>query len=70
MRTLVQTCATALLLATLSTSALAEGWIVADRKLSSPPQQTVEETSKASTSFDEIYESVLFLLKSACLSLN
>lgn len=70
MQTLGQTCATALLLLTLSTSALAEGWIITDRKLVPPPPPSVEETKKASTNFDEIYESVLFLLKSACLSLR
>ena len=70
MRTLGRTCATALLLAILSTSALAEGWIITNRKLAPPPPPSVDETNKASTNFDEIYESVLFLLKSACLSLR
>jgi len=67
MRTLGQTCATALLLATLSTSALAEGWIVADRKSTTiqKSEPTVGETNKVSSNFDEIYESIFILLKTA-----
>lgn len=65
MRTLGQICATALLLTILSVSTQAEGWIVANRRstLIEKSEPTTGETGKVSNDFNEIYESVLFLLK-------
>jgi len=65
MRTLRQICATALLLTILSVSTQAEGWIVANRRstLIEKSEPTTGETDKVSNDFNEIYESVLFLLK-------
>jgi len=65
MRTLGQICATALLLTILSVSTQAEGWIVANRRSTAIEkfEPTTGETGKVSNDFNEIYESVLFLLK-------
>ncbi|MGI9107040.1 MAG: hypothetical protein ACR2G4_12425 [Pyrinomonadaceae bacterium] len=65
MRNLGQICATALLIATLSNSAQAEGWIVAGRTSTTGqrPEPTIEETKKEIGNIDEMYESILILLK-------